>query len=173
MFRTNQDWMNFIPFERTLTSWIDFELLVFHHSSSAGDVYLMLCQICVFNTQKSIQEVDVHSRGTIFIQGGLFIWNIRPVWTIHFCKFFRTKLKFLQLWPVLRPYLALFNIKEHSWVHFIKKQRIFRILKINFYWNLSPFVSVKTFKKNLKKNLMRKSGAWILSTYCKLYVRDL
>jgi hypothetical protein len=24
-----------------------------------------------------------------------------------------------------------------------------------------------------EKNLMRKSGAWILSTYCKLYVKDL
>jgi hypothetical protein len=50
-------------------------------------------------------------------------------------------------------------------------------------WGKSQYIStfcLKIIPKNFwryriknKKNLMRKSDAWILSTYCKLYVKDL
>jgi hypothetical protein len=45
---------------------------------------------------------------------------------------------------------------------------------ISFYLPHVKFEgSIGFVSRRIKKNQMRKSGAWILSTYCKLYVRDL
>jgi hypothetical protein len=80
IFHTNQpSWMNSIPLERTLTSWIDFQLLqmIFHHLST-----VVVVQLLHMNDKYLYMTAKNRPWKKIFVQGRRISSKLADLWKI-------------------------------------------------------------------------------------------